>query len=77
MDDEFYTIDDYIAHKSCIFDGTNFSNYKFIHVSYGIDCLKQKCDMIDKINENIDIQIYCRFDNITKYPCIAIYGEPP
>ncbi len=88
MDDKYYTIDGYIAHKSCIFDGTNFSNSKYVQVFQGIDWLKQKCAMLDKIDENIDIQIYYSHSKeIIKFPfvqfvqmcsynfCTRLYGE--
>jgi len=63
-----------IAHKSCIFDGKNFSNAKCGLIWDGIDWLKQKCDTIDKINKNIDISIYNEYDNkeIPKFPCVWI-----
>jgi hypothetical protein len=76
MDDEYYTIDWYIAHKSCTFDSGYFSNSKYTRVSNGIEYLKQRCDMIDKINENIDVQVYSMLINEIKYPCVAIYGRP-
>jgi len=75
MDDEFYTIGDYIAHKSCIFDGTYFSNSKYVYVYQGIDHLKQKCVIIDKINENIDVQIHSILINQhCKFPWLTFYG---
>jgi hypothetical protein len=76
MEDEFYTVGIYIAHKSCTFDGEYFSNPKHACIG-GIDYLKQRCAMIDKINENIDVQVCSTLINeILEFPCIEIYDLP-
>jgi hypothetical protein len=73
MDDEFYTIGSYIAHKSCVFNDGYFSNAKFMLTHYDINRLKQKCDLIDKINDNIDISIHNEYGKEPfKFPCVSI-----
>jgi len=64
-----------IAHKSCIFDGKCFSNTKFTYASNGIDYLKQKCVIIDKISENINIPLRDTLVNEPiKFPYINVIG---
>jgi hypothetical protein len=61
MEDEFYTINEYIAHKSCEFDGKYFSNAKY---GYNVDdfaVLEKRCNLINKITENINLPIGSKF----------------
>jgi hypothetical protein len=37
MEDKFYTVGSYIAHKSCISNGEYFSNTKYASTISGID----------------------------------------
>jgi len=84
MEDEYYTVNGFIAHKSCKYDGKYFSNAKYASTIGGINYLKQKCDLIDKINENIDIPIWSALvKEIVNFPhivlctsfCIKLYYE--
>jgi hypothetical protein len=57
MDDEYYTIGDFIAHKSCTFNGTCFSNAKYLYMHQDFVALEKRCNLIDKITENINLPI--------------------
>jgi hypothetical protein len=62
MDCEYYEVTigntNYILHKSCISDGKYFSNAKYVYKSQGFVALEKRCNLIDKITENINLPIH-------------------
>jgi len=71
----------YIAHKSCIYvDGKYFSNNKFIFKDYhSFQYLKDKCNLIDEIENNtyINVQNSIRFSpqSIQILFCFVVGGK--
>jgi hypothetical protein len=65
MEDEYYTVNGFIAHKSCTFDGHYFSNAKYFAKYFSNDkycyngddfiTLEKRCNLVDKITENINL----------------------
>jgi len=65
-----------IAYKSCIFDGEYFSNTKIVPMDIGIDYLKQKCALIDKINDTFDIHIYeLSINKFIDFPHVTVHSR--
>jgi len=73
MEDEFYTVYGYTAHKSCIFDGRYFSNAKYVCQYNDFAALEKRCNLVDNITENINLPIsfmYCKRNHIN---CNFVY----